>query len=168
MATTLAARLSPHALGRRLPAAALAWVTAYGALRAYWAAGHRPHAMSPIGTDLVAFTGWAGAGLCGAAALVLALLASPRADRLPRAARLALAGAAWAAAACLVASGAMLLLDAVGAVLPGLGLGFYPLGALSRAAVVAAGAMTALSARAYTARTRTGPACGACARPAAA
>ncbi|MEU8308441.1 hypothetical protein AB0C84_33255 [Actinomadura sp. NPDC048955] len=168
MATTLTARLSPRAMGRRLPAAALAWTLAYGALRAYWAAGHRPHDMSPIGTDLVAFTGWAGAGLCGAAALVLAALTLPRADRLARAPRLALAGAAWTAAACLAASGAMLLLDVVGAVLPGLGLGFYPLGALSRAAVVAAGIMTALSARAYTARTRTGPACAACGRAMAA
>ncbi|WP_141575246.1 hypothetical protein [Actinomadura sp. WMMA1423] len=168
MATTLSRRVSPHALGRRLPAAALAWVAAYGALRAYWASGHQPHDMSPIGTDLVVFTGWGGAALCGAAALALAALAHPRADRLARAPRTALAAAAWAAAACLVASGAMLLLDVVGAVLPGLGLGLYPLGALSRAAAVAAGTMTALSARAYTARARPGPACAACARPATA
>ncbi|MES9543832.1 hypothetical protein [Actinomadura sp. NPDC000600] len=163
---TLTGHLSPHTLGRRLPAAALAWVAAYGALRAYWASGHRPHQMSPIGTDLVVFTGWGSAALCGAAALALAVLAHPRADRLARAPRLALAAAAWTAAACLVASGAMLLLDVVGAVLPGLGLGLYPLGALSRAAAVTAGIMTALSARAYTARTRTGPVCAACTRPA--
>ncbi|MGI5201156.1 hypothetical protein ACQEU6_06120 [Spirillospora sp. CA-108201] len=126
MATTLSARLSPSALGRRLPAAALAWATAYGALRAYWAAGHQPHDMSPIGTDLVVFTGWGSVALCGAAALALAALALPRADRLARVPRLALAGAAWTAAACLIASGAMLLLDVVGAILPGLGLGFHP------------------------------------------
>ncbi|NDU77342.1 hypothetical protein GWI34_32690 [Actinomadura sp. DSM 109109] len=166
MATTLTARLSPHALGRRLPAAALAWVTAYGALRAYWAAGHRPRDMSPVGTDLVVFTGWAGPALCGAAALTLAALALPRTDRLRRAPRLALAAAAWTVAVCLTVSGAMLLLDAVGAVLPGLGVEFYPLGALSRTAAVTAGITTALSARAYTARTRGGPACAACARPA--
>ncbi|MGH3382516.1 MAG: hypothetical protein ACRDP6_48090, partial [Actinoallomurus sp.] len=69
----------------RLPLVALAWVTAYGALRIYWAAGHQPARLSPIGPDLVVFTGWASAALCGATALVLAALALPAARALGRA-----------------------------------------------------------------------------------
>ncbi|MFG2089420.1 hypothetical protein [Spirillospora sp. NPDC048824] len=152
-----------RALERRLPVIALAWVTAYGLLRAHWASGHRPGGMSPVDTDLVVFTGWASAALCGAAAAVLLALAHPEAGRLPRRPLLA---AAWTAAVCLVASGALLLLDVIGAILPGLGIDFYPLGALSRAACVAAGIMTGLSALAHARRTRTG--CAACGRPAAA
>lgn len=151
------------AAGRRLTAAALALLLAYGALRAYWAAGHRPGRLSPTGTDLLVFTGWGSAALCGAAALVLAALALPRtAGR----ARTPLLAAAWTAAVCLVASAALLLLDVVGAILPGLGIGLYPLGALSRAACAAAGILTALAARAHARRTRAG--CGACGRAASA
>ncbi len=164
MTTTFTDRAAARgrAFGHRLPAVALAWVTAYGILRVYWASGHQPGDLSPIGDDLVAFTGWGSVALCGAAAAVLAVLASPRADRLGRGPRLALTAAAWTTALCLVASGA-LLLDVVGGILPGLGIEFYPLGALSRAAAVGAGIMTGLSARAHAARARTG--CAACGRP---
>ncbi|WP_433471805.1 hypothetical protein ACQPZP_23035 [Spirillospora sp. CA-142024] len=170
MATTITGPAPARTPGRRLPAAALAWVTAYGALRAYWAAGHRPGDLSPVGTDLVVFTGWGSVALCGAAAIVLAALALARADRVGRGPRLALTAAGWTAAVCLVASGAMLLLDVVGGILPGLGIGFYPLGALSRAAVVAAGITTGLSVRAYTVRhaVRDRAGCAACGRPATA
>jgi hypothetical protein len=149
--------------GRRLTAAALAWVLAYGALRVHWAAGHRPGGLSPVGTDLLIFTGWRGAALCGAAAAVLAALLAPRA---PGRARAPLLAAAWTAAGCLAAAAALLPLDLVGAVLPGLGIGFHPLGALSQAACAGAGIMTALAARARARRGRA--ACPACARPAAA
>ncbi|MGP4028159.1 hypothetical protein [Actinomadura sp. 3N407] len=149
-----------RALERRLPVIALAWVTAYGALRAYWASGNQPDDISPVDTDLVVFTGWASVALCGAAAAVLLALAHPGAGRLPRRPLLAVA---WTAALFLVGSGALLLLDVIGAVLPGLGITFYPLGALSRAACVAAGVMTGLSALAYARRTRAG--CAACGRP---
>ncbi|RFS83879.1 hypothetical protein D0T12_16850 [Actinomadura spongiicola] len=146
----------------RLPLVALAWVAAYGALRVHWASGHQPDDLSPVGTDLVAFTGWAAAALCGAAAVILAALAVPRADTLGPLPRRALSAAAWTAAVCLVASGALLLLDVIGAVLPGLGVRFYPLGALSRAACVTGGILTGLSARAHTRRTR--PGCIRCGR----
>ncbi|TDD26087.1 hypothetical protein E1287_36755 [Actinomadura sp. KC06] len=152
--------------GRRLPLVALAWVGAYGALRVYWASGRRPGDLSPVGTDLVVFTGWAAAALCGAAALVLAALAAPRADALAPLPRRVLLAAAWTIAACLVASSALLLLDVVGGVLPGLGIRFYPLGALSRAACAAAGIMTGLSALAHARRARAG--CGRCGRRAGA
>ncbi|MBO2463506.1 hypothetical protein [Actinomadura violacea] len=151
-------------LRRRLPLIALAWATGYGLLRVFWASGHQPDTkLSPIGTDLVAFTGWASAALCGAAALVLLALAHPRANRLGRLPRAALLLAAWTAAVCLVASGALLLLDVIGGILPGMGLRFYPVGALSRAACVATGVLTGLSARAYARRTRAG--CAGCGRP---
>ncbi|TDB85396.1 hypothetical protein, partial [Actinomadura sp. 7K534] len=124
-------------LDRVVPWAAPAWLLAYGVLRAYWAAGNQPRNMSPAGPDLVVFTGWRGVALCGAATAVLLALAHPAArHRTGRVLRLA----AWTAAAALAAAAAMLLLDVIGAVLPGLGVPFHPLGALSRAACAAAAA----------------------------
>ncbi|XRQ15245.1 hypothetical protein ACN3XK_31460 [Actinomadura welshii] len=158
-----AARAWGRVLRRRLPVVAAVWVAAYGALRAYWAAGNQPGDMSPVGTDLVVFTGWGSVVLCGAAAAVLLALAHPRTRRLPRP---VLLPAAWTAAVCLVAAGALLLLDVIGAVLPGLGIAFHPLGALSRAACVGAGVLTGLSALAHGRRTR--PGCTRCGRSAAA
>ncbi|GGT89830.1 hypothetical protein [Actinomadura livida] len=150
-------------LDRVVPWAAAAWLLAYGVLRAYWAAGNQPQDMSPAGPDLVVFTGWRGVALCGAAAAVLLALAHPAArHRTGRVLRLA----AWTAAAALAAAAAMLLLDVIGAVLPGLGVAFHPLGALSRAACAAAAVLTGLAARAHRRRTRGG--CGGCGRAAAA
>ncbi|GAA2070284.1 hypothetical protein [Actinomadura alba] len=144
-----------------LPAIGLTWVTLYGVLRTYWALGHMPDDLSPVGPDLVAFTGWASVGLCAAAALVLIALMTVRVSRVFRRPLLL---AAWAVGVSLVASGAMLLLDVVGGILPGLGIRFYPLGALSRMACVGAGVLVVLSARAYQYRTREG--CMACGRTA--
>ncbi|MBT2211989.1 hypothetical protein [Actinomadura sp. NEAU-AAG7] len=167
MVITLGKRITPStraAWRRRLPAIALGWVAAYGALRVYWESGHMParSRLSPIETDLVAFTGWASVALCGAAALVLAAFLAPGAARLPRVPRRVLLVAASAIAAALVASGALLLLDVIGGVLPGLGVRFYPLGALSRAACVGGGLLVGAVARSHARRTRSG--CASCGR----
>jgi hypothetical protein len=50
--------------------AAITWALGYGLLRAYWALGAAP-SPPPIGTDLVAFTGWWSVALCAAAAVVV-------------------------------------------------------------------------------------------------
>ncbi|TDE21383.1 hypothetical protein [Actinomadura sp. 6K520] len=149
-----------RALDRIVPWAAPAWVLAYGVLRAYWAAGNQPEDLSPAGPDLVVFTGWGSVALCGAAAAVLVALTHPAARHRPGR---VLRAAAWAAAACLAAAGALLLLDVIGAVLPGLGVAFRPLGALSRAACVTAAILTGLAALAHRRRTRVGCGCGAAA-----
>lgn len=112
---------------------ALVWLTVYTGLRLYWAAGNAPDPdlLSAVGTDLVGFTGWASVALCGAGLVaVLAQLAVR-----PAGARGHLTAAlGWAVAAGLASASAMLLLDVVGGVLPGLGIEFHPLGAASRAA----------------------------------
>ncbi|MQY08371.1 hypothetical protein [Actinomadura macrotermitis] len=138
----------PH---RRLAGIALLWAVLYGAVRGYWQSGHMPDRMSPVGYDLVAFTGWASVGLCAAAALVSAvLLAAPAGGP----GRRVLPFAAWAVGLALVASSAMLLLDVVGLLLPGVGVRFYPLGAASRAACAGMGAAVGLAALSFRRRAR--------------
>ncbi|MEW2354185.1 hypothetical protein [Spirillospora sp. NPDC029432] len=144
-------------------AAGVPWLIAYGALQAYWALGHRPAELSPVGEDLVLVSGWGMAGLCAAGAMVLAgLAAAPGGGG----ARRPLLAAAWGSCAAMVASGALLLLDVIGAILPGLGIEFFPLGALSRVACVGGGALIGLAALAYQRGTRA--ACAECGRPAGA
>jgi hypothetical protein len=121
--------------------AAIAWALGYGSLRIYWAFG-APPSPPPIGTDLVAFTGWWSVALCGAAAVVV--LALRRARWWPL-----LAVAAWGVAVALVAASALLLLDVVGAILPGIGLSVEPAAFLSRAACLAGGVLVGTTALSY-------------------
>ncbi|WP_262401568.1 hypothetical protein [Actinomadura sp. CNU-125] len=131
---------------RRVPLVAPLWISAYLALRVYWAATGTPGGLSPVESDLVAFTGWGAAVLCAVAAVAGFILLSTDLDGVPR--RLLL-GTAWAASLALVASSALLLLDVIGAVFPGLGIEFYPLGALSRAACAGGGVLLGLLTLAY-------------------
>ncbi|MEV1172703.1 hypothetical protein [Nonomuraea sp. NPDC049784] len=125
---------------------ALASVILYGGLRVYWQLGHMPERLSPVGPDLLVFDGWAAVGLCGAAVAVLgAMVALPRAGR----GRWALAGLAWVVGGALVVAGALLLLDVVGFIVPGMGIPVYPLGAVSKAACVGSGVLVWWTARAY-------------------
>ncbi|MDL4776974.1 hypothetical protein QP090_32870 [Actinomadura xylanilytica] len=150
------ARLS----GPRLTGVALGWVVAYGALRIYWRLGHAPGDLSPVGTDLVVLDGWDSVGLCALALPVIIALGSGRALSLDGTARRTLLVAAGGVAIAFAACAALLLLDVIGAILPGLGIEFYPIGALSRSACLASGVLVALAARDYRRRTRAG--CGAC------
>ena len=109
--------------------AAIAWAVGYGSLRVYWALGIAPR-QPPMHTDLVAFTGWWAVALCAAAAAVVAGLRRARWRRL-------LAVTAWAVTAALAAASALLLLDVVGTLLPGMGLTVHPVAVLSRAACLA-------------------------------
>jgi hypothetical protein len=128
------------------PQAALVWAVAYGSLRFYWALAGAP-SFPPIGTDLIAFTGWAAVGLCAAAAAVtLALRTAPW--------RRLLVVAAWGVSAALLAACPLLLIDVVGRLLPGLGLPFHPVAFVSRAACLAGAGLVGAATVAYRRRWR--------------
>ncbi|NEE01950.1 hypothetical protein [Phytoactinopolyspora halotolerans] len=150
--------------GGRVALSALIWTTSYSALRVYWQVTGEPGEMSPIGDDLVAFTGWGAVILCGLAAITAGGLAwAGRAcSGITGPVRRMLLAAGWTTSLGLVASGAMLLLDIVGGVLPGLGVEFYPRGALSRVTCVGGGAMLAVAT--WSLQGRTGARCRDCGR----
>ncbi|WP_116046920.1 hypothetical protein [Amycolatopsis palatopharyngis] len=138
--------------------AALALAVLYGALRIYWQFTGRPEELSARGDDLIGFTAWGAIGLCALAALVACSLATLR---LTGGTRNALLVLAVAISVALLGASAMLLLDVVGGILPGLEIPFYPLGALSRAAAAGTAVLLALAALAYRRATVSGcPACG--------
>ena len=128
------------------PTAAIVWALAYGALRAWWAVVGAP-SFGPLHTDLLVFTGWGAVGLCVAAAgAALALKTAPW--------RWPVLVAAWAVSAALLVACAMLLLDMVGGLLPGLGVQFHPVPFLSRAAGLGEGILVGAAAVAYRRRWR--------------
>jgi hypothetical protein len=110
-------------------------------LRVWWALGGAPD-FPPIGTDLVAFTGWWSVVVCGAAAAVVLGLRQAT-WRWP------LLVAAWGVSVALVAACAPLLLDIVGLLLPGLGVPFHLVAFLSRAACLAGGVLVGATALSY-------------------
>lgn len=128
------------------PRAAVLCAIAYGSVRVWWAVAGAP-SFGPPGTDLIAFSGWGAVGLCAAAAgVTLALRAAPW--------RWPLLVAAWAVTAALVGASAMLLLDVVGGLLPGLGVPFHPWAFISRAGSLITGVLVGASAEAYRRRWR--------------
>ena len=119
----------------------MAWALGYGCLRIYWALGRAP-SPPPIGTDLIAFTGWWSVGLCVAAAVVVVALRNSPWSR-------SLAVVAWCVAAALVAASAPLLLDVVGIILPGIGVTVSPAAVISRATCLAGGFLVGATALSY-------------------
>ena len=136
--------MSPTEQHNILARTTLVWALSYGAIRTYWQLAGAPLHVSPIGSDLVVFTGWWGVGLCGAAALLAAAMLRPG----RRAALPVLIGAA-AVSLALAAAAVMLVLDLVGNVFPGMGLNRYPLGAASRIACASGGVLLMLAARSF-------------------
>jgi hypothetical protein len=127
-----------------VPVAAIAWALGYGAVRIWWAIGDSP---SPVGTDLIAFTGWRAVGLCAAAAgVILALRKAPW--------RWPLLIAAWGVSAALLAASAKLLLDVVGALFPGNGIAVHPAAFVSRTASLGGAVLVGAAAVAYRRRWR--------------
>jgi hypothetical protein len=110
------------------PPVAVASAVGYGALRLYWVLGERPW-LPPTGDDLLAFSDWGAVVLCAGAALVAAALAltTPRGWALR-----GLGAAGGVVTVGLLAASAVLLLDAVGLLLPGLGVPFHLGAFLSR------------------------------------
>lgn len=123
--------------------AVLGWALGYGSLRIYWALGEAPSpSPAPARTDLIAFTGWWSVVLCGAAAAVVLALRSAPWSR-------PLAVAAWCVAVALVAASALLLLDVLGIILPGIGVTVDLVAFLSRAACLAGGVLVGATALSY-------------------
>jgi hypothetical protein len=120
---------------------AIVWALGYGSLRIHWALTAAP-SRPPIGTDLVVFTGWWSVALCGAAAVVVLALRNAGGSR-------PLVVAAWAVTVALAAASALLLLDVVGFILPGIGLTFYPASFLSRAACLAGAVLVGTTTLSY-------------------
>ncbi|SFA72411.1 hypothetical protein SAMN05216266_10164 [Amycolatopsis marina] len=148
----------PSGRARPFAVAALAVAVLYGALRTCWQLLGSPTELSARGGDLIGFTGWSAIGLCAVAALAAGALATLR---LTGAARTALLVLAMVVSVALLGASAMLLLDVVGGILPGLGIRFYPLGALSRAACVGTAVLLMLATLAYRKATHSGcPDCG--------
>lgn len=106
-----------------VPRLAVGWAVAYGGVRVWFATRHGPEWKLPTGDLLI--SDWVSVAAClASAAVVIALEAWPRS-------RLTI-GVAWSVAAGWVAACALILLDFVGGVLPGLGIPFDFPGLLSR------------------------------------
>ena len=139
---------------RWAPQATVLWAVGYGSLRVYWALGQAP-SPPPVGTDLIVFTGWWPVVLCvAAAAAALALRAAPWSRPL--------AVGAWCVAGALVAASAVLLLDVVGILLPGVGVTVDAPAFLSRVACLAGGVLVGATTLSYQRHWR--GACLACGR----
>lgn len=143
------------------PYAAAGGGLAYGALRTYWAMGHRPD-FPPAGDDLGVMSGWGAVGLCAAAVVLAPLVtAVPRAwfprtrhpAHPPRRTRVAWQLcwiAAVTVAGALALSSFMIVLDIVALLFPGIGIPSSPAALAGRAACLALGValgLTALAAR---------------------
>jgi hypothetical protein len=128
------------------PWAAVLWALAYGAVRVWWAVAGPP-SFGRLNTDLIVFSGWGAVGLCAAAAAVaFALVTAPW--------RWPLLVAAWVVSATLLAASALLLLDVVGGLLPGLGVSFHPVAFVSQVACLVEGILVGTAAVAYRRRWR--------------
>ena len=137
-----------HSTPDRPTVVAVVLLIGYAVVRMYWQLSDLPGEMQPenLDSDLVGFTGWAGVALCAAGAAVGAGLLRP--SHGPLANRiLPVAGALIGLA--LIAAGALFLLDVVGLIFPGIGIEFFPLGAMSRAVCVGAGVLLAVGSVRY-------------------
>jgi hypothetical protein len=110
-------------------------------LRVWWAVTGAPPS-GPQHTDLIVFTGGGAVGLCAAAAGVAVALKTAAWWR-------TLLVAAWVLSALALAASAILLLDAVGGLLPGLGVAFEPGAFASRVGCALVGVLVAGSGVAY-------------------
>jgi hypothetical protein len=128
------------------PRAAIVWAVAYGSARVWCAIAGAP-SFPPVGSDLTGFTGWGAVALCAAAAAVtLALRTAPW--------RWPLFVVAWGVSAALAAASALLLLDVIGGLLPGLGIAFHPVAFVSRAACLGGAVLLGAGAVGYRRRWR--------------
>lgn len=100
---------------RWVSSAAVVWALGYGTLRVYWSLAGYAASSAGLRADLVVFTGWWPVALCGAAATVVLGLRFAKWSR-------PLAVAGWSVASALVVASALLLLDVVGIILPGIGV----------------------------------------------
>lgn len=133
--------------------AAVVWALGYAAFRI---SSSLAGSTAPPGSrsDLLAFPGWWSVALCVAAALVVLGLRNAGWSRL-----WAIAG--WVVASSLVAASALLLLDVVGIILPGMGVTADLAAFASRAACLAGGLLVGATTVSYQRHWRGAcPACG--------
>ena len=140
-----------------VPKAAIAWASAYGSVRIWWAIRGAPSVPPPQRTDLIAFSGWGAVALCAIAGSIAVALGRARWRRV-------LLFAAWGVSAALFATSALLLLDVVGVLFPGQGVQVRLVPLLSRAAALTMGVLLGATAEAYRRRWRS--ACLFCGRTA--
>ncbi len=128
------------------PRVAVSWALGYGAVRVWWAVAGAP-SFGARHADLIVFSGWAAVGLCAAAAAVaFALLTAPW--------RWPVLVIAYGVSATMLFASALLLLNLVGGLLPGLGVAFHPLAFLSQVACLGEGILVGAAAVAYRRRWR--------------
>jgi hypothetical protein len=139
-----------------LTALTLTALLGYAAVRIAFTTLGAPADMSAVDDDLVILTGWSGVAVLGIAAIaVVAQAILARREPTP-VLRIVVAAAGALSAAALIVASALILLDLVGGILSGLGVAFYPLGALSRLGCVAAAVLTGLHTWRFFLATRTG------------
>ncbi|MGH8791954.1 MAG: hypothetical protein ACRDXX_04825 [Stackebrandtia sp.] len=117
--------------------AVIVWACAYGAVQTRWALDGPPDWTFP--SDLLLFTGWGAVVLTLAAAISAAALVAAVPNRI-------ISGFAWGVAALTAANSAMLMLDALGGLVPATGVPFDGAGFASRAGSVTGAALLALAA----------------------
>jgi hypothetical protein len=142
-------RLKPQSAPRWMtwaPLAAITWAIVYGSVQTWWAIGGAP-SFAPFGSDLIALSGWRAVCLCAAIVGVTMTLRRARWSW-------PLLGAAWGVSVALLAASALLLLDVVGGLLPGLGVEFHPVAFLSRGAGFSGAVLLGANAVAYRRRWR--------------
>lgn len=142
------------ALPHWLTALTVIWLLAYAAVRLTLMGVEDLGPLSATGPDLVILTGAAGVFVIAAAVAVVCAQAWFGRAEAPRWGRMLLAAAGGLTSAALMIAGAAILLDLVGGILPGLGVVFYPLGALIRLGCVASAALVAVHTRRFWAATR--------------
>ncbi|GAB3766678.1 hypothetical protein GCM10028864_63280 [Microlunatus parietis] len=136
------------------------WLLGYAGLRIAWTVFGTPSDLSAIGPDLVLLTGWPGiAVLLGAAVIVAAqaVATGPRAAGRPARTTpgtVALTLGGLVSAAALMLAAAMIMLDLVGGLLPGLGVTFFPVGAASRVGCAGAAVLIMIHTRRFWLRNR--------------
>ncbi|MFE6995425.1 hypothetical protein ACFVAE_05670 [Microbacterium sp. NPDC057659] len=129
----------PH----RLTVLTLLWLACYALIRAVLVILDPQVPLSAVRADLIVITGWWSVALPVVALAAVAAQAAVVARRPGAALRWCVIIAGALTAAALMVSGALILLDLVGGILPGLGVVFFPLGAVIRASCVVAAALIA-------------------------
>ena len=128
---------------RWLTAVTAIWLLGYAVVRLAVLAADDLGPLSATGPDLIVLAGLSGVGVLVAALVaVCAQAVLVRVDA-PRWTRILVSAVGAVTSAALMIAGATILLDLVGGVLPGLGVVFYPLGAMIRLGCVLAAVLIA-------------------------
>lgn len=128
---------------RWFTAVTAAWLLGYAVVRLMVMSATDLGPLSATGPDLIVLAGASGVGVLVAALVAVGAQARLVRVAAPPRARILVTAAGAVTSAALMIAGATILLDLVGGLLPGLGVVFYPLGALIRLGCVVAAALIA-------------------------